>query len=229
MELEVAQNAKVHKQLKHKYTILCSTWRLQRLWGKEKQCSNGGINSSSFNLMTTVWLLGRRMYWGHIHGTQMEYPPNLWNLVESDSPLGFSHARWQQKPQFSLPPPPRLGCWWCQCRTWVWLVWWQWSGHWHSMESSAFVSSSCWTLMPMVSAALQAMKSTDDDQYVSGPSVFEFWRENAYSRAIQSYPHFFFLHKSRTSGRDLRAPFRDTPVFAWYMMMHLDRPWYPQL
>ena len=26
------------------------------------------------------------MYSDHIHGTQIEYPPNLWNIVESHSP-----------------------------------------------------------------------------------------------------------------------------------------------
>ena len=144
------------------------------------------------------------------------------------------HARWQQKPQFSSPPPHHLGCWWCQCRTWVWLGWWQWIGHRHSMESSAFVSSSCWTLTAMASAALQAgpwspyFKILDVDQWVSGIVLSFVLTWNCRSHTAIP-PFFLMLQKSRTFWCGLSTSFWDTPIHQWYMMIRLDTPWYPHL
>ena len=139
-------------------------------------------------------------------------------------PFTLAFARWQQKPQFSLPPPPRLGCWWCQCRTWVWLVWWQWSGHWNSMDSSAFVSSSCWTLTATASAALQAGLWRPH----LGGCRTPVWVLTVLTRSCRSHTAIplSFLDASKKSdlvwfeGLILRYT-----ATSWYMI-HLDTPWY---
>ena len=98
------------------------------------------------------WISKKRRHGCHWNHPLKNWVANFWNLKHEKKRDG----RWQQKPQFSLLPLHLSGCSWCQCKTWVWLVWWRSSGHQHWMESSAFVSFSCWTLTAMVSAALQA-------------------------------------------------------------------------